>query len=734
MAEPNESLEVLAGKEPPMLLPDGKRNPDHLRWQVRVVNRLSVEVALGRVEKMPAGYNLSQAKDLIETEARLCGMDPRHLMDVRTDAQIYADATDSLIRAPSELFAQSDEVLAEMERQMDRADTLLVDECGASGKNVRDKREAADYAKKAWGERIKRLRRLRERARDAFPSGNSRGNQPAIEAAHVLRFMIYVGRDVDGGVLMIGPHHGAAALALYEAENGRRWENLKWIDYEQEGVMFVFPPGTGKTTYAAHRFGLRIAQRPTIRILHGHAKAGEAEKNLEYVGSMFDTETAQGRRLRSLFPNIPATRKLIKGVFDLEPIGGEKKRQPTMVAHGIMAKVSGADADEIWFDDPCDQDLATQETTRVLVFDRMNGTWRARKREKGVGKKSKTFEFTTTTLWHHDDPNARRVQLAREGKIRLRVKILACGGPEDGFKSIWPEMYPPAKLRQIYQGMRNPSLYAAAYQCNPQPESLRKVKRLAYYDPTCDAHKKFLDSAIFHVSLDPAATNHDKSDMASFVYGGCGDIVTTDGQSMRYERRLRIIYGREFHATQSEGVAEVCAFSEMHSTHYIHTEAVAGFEATREFFEERGLDVIAHQPHGKSKSVRLGHVATMFDDSLRDKGFPGAVVEFPGKRREDGTLGPDTDSPLRWLEDQILNFGVARGDHGVDALVYLAKHLGPELNVAEGAATKQIQMMSARGDPRINRMLDFFARGKDERKTAAQEDHDFMTGTESEAW
>lgn len=742
MPEPNGkslTLVELGALEPPQLGADGKTTIEHLRWKARVVTQLMTDAALGRAD-LPKGYNAAQARELIDTEARLCGYDPKHLMDVRTDAQVYADATELLLAAPASAFEQSDAILDQIETQMDAADKFLLDECGAGNVVVRDKRavkkdlESRAAAKKAWGERIKRLKRVRTRARDAFPAGSAQPNRPAMVAAHPLRFMIYTGREPKrGNVFRVGNHHGVIALALYEAENRKRWQNLEWVPVFFTGLMTVIPPGHGKTTMAAHWLSLRIAQNPRLRVLIGHAQSGEAEKDLAYVAAMFDRDTAQGRRLRSLFPAVPETRKSNTETFDLEPIAGEKKRQPTIMAYGITGQISGSDADIIWFDDPCDQKLAEQETTRKSAFDRMNGTWRSRMRDT---PEDPTFEWTTTTLWHHDDPNCIRIGLAKDRKIKLRVKVLRCGGPDEHFAPLWPEVIPASKLKSTYAEWRNPRLYAAAYQSNPQPDSLRKIRRLAYYLPGDEQHAKFLANSVNYISIDPTGTNRDKSDMASFVYAGVGDLVIkrTDN-SVEYVRKCRILHAHEMHARQGETVSEVCAFAEHHSTHYICCEMVSGYEAMREFFEQRDLDVIASQPHGKSKEVRLGHVASMFDDSLRDKGFPGAVIEFPGKKMEDGTIGPDPDSPLAWLEDQILNFGVAKGDHGVDAAVYLAKHIGPELNVAEGAVTRRLQQQPPKHpDARMERMLRFHERHDGRRANAGQEDHDFMLQRSGEEW
>jgi hypothetical protein len=740
------TLDELGKLEPPQRGPDGKTTIEHLRWKAQVVTQLMTDAALGRAE-LPKGYNAAQARELIDTEARLCGYDPKHLLDVRTEAQVYADATKELIEAPQTIFEKADDVIDQIGVQMDKADEYLNDICGQTGPDARAHRgdkehqkhlERVDALKKVWRERIAKLKRIRERARDAFPQKSAQPNRCAITAAHPLRFMVYVGRNEDGAVAIIGKHHGDLAFSLYEAEFRKHWRKTErdWIKWDYTGCVDVIGPGHGKSFFASHWCALRHAQYPNLRGKFGHAQAGMAELNLQFVSSMFSRGTAQGRRLRSLFPATPEVRKSTTDVFDLEPVGGEKRRTPSITAHGITAKISGSDADYIWFDDPCDQELAEQETTRTRVFDRMNGTWRRRLREKPSGDGHWPFELTTTTLWHHDDPNSRRIKMAKDKKIKLRVKLIPCGGPDENFRPVWPEVWPERKLRVIYTEMRNPRLYAATYQCNPQPDSLRKIKRLAYYLPGSEEHAAFMQNCIFHTTIDPTGTNSDKSDHASFLYAGCGDIVAKhpDG-SMSYTRKLRMIDGREFHAGQSETVQEVCSHAETHSTHYIHCELVSGYEAMREFFEQRDIDVIGHQPHGKSKEVRLGHVASMFDDSMRDRGFPGAVIEWPGKLMPDGTIGPDPESPLAFAEDQFLNFGVAKGDHAVDAGVYLAKHLGPELNVAEGAITKTLQKQQPQHpDPRVDRMLRMFGTEPDKRRTAGQEEHEFMVGTGEQEW
>lgn len=712
---------------------DGSPNVEYFRWCFKQVNDLSVRVALG-ITEMPKGYNLAQAKELLESEAKnVYGMDPKALADIRSDHEKVADAIRHLAENPDSALEMSeatlDGTITEMERQMDAADSFGREILGGTGTDYAKERADAKLldAKKKWASRLRRIKSLRHRAREAFPGG-FRGDYRCYAAMHPIRFMVYVGRSsigADSTVFRIGRHHAEMAAELWQARNrlqfghGQRTGVLDWYTIDCDGVMYVISPGHGKTAFVAHAITLILDQNPREKWMFGHAQAEKAEQNLAYVASNFDPNTANGRRNIALF-NPPPIVKLNKNTMDLEDRAGETRRQPTVMAHGMTAKVSGSDTDGIWFDDPCDQELAEQETTRKRVFDRMNGTWRTRKRGK------KAFEIISTTLWHHDDPNARWFKLISDGDINFLALKRGCGGPDEKFKPLWEAEYPASRLKQIYAQMRNPRLYAAAYQGNPQPEELRKIKKLAYYLPGSAEHARFMDNAIFHVSLDPTATNREKSDKAAFVYAGEGDIEERDGDTVSATRRLRFLDFRDFHANQTEGVNEVCGYVAVHMTHYVHAEVRSGFNATVEIFETRGLDVIPHDPKNRKKELRLMDIAPMLDDSLRERGFPGAVAEFPGKLMDDGSIGPDPDSPLVELERQILNFGVTPHDHGVDATTQLLKHLGPTLNVGDAAATTQLREAEKwHADPRISRML-AACQGTGRKKSAAQQDWDFL--------
>lgn len=704
-------IEKAIGAAPPMMVA-GKRNPEHLRWQMALYSFQHIRSLYGQGD-MGKGNTPASMVDWVSTEAAMNGIDPKKLKDTRSDAVIIEDAVARLVEneeSAGELTdTEYDLLLRAIKIEMDKSDRECEELAEAPNSDAAIRRDIKKPVKirklilKKWMARIEMVRALRDRAKHAVPPGTKPGLKRAREMAHPLRYMLWVGRPGGGSRkhFIIGKHHCIMAQYLYFGRTGEVLDPStgKWCPCKKPGVFYILPPGHGKSAFAGHAISLMLSQNPRLRCVFVHAQEDMAQLNLQMVAGNFDPEQASGRRNRSMF-DLPEIEESSSKKFRFRL--PERQKSPTIVAAGMTAAKSGADVDIFWPDDPCDQKLAEQPAERVRVFDRLNGTWRRRKR----GSKGH-FEFYTSTMWHHDDPTARTLAQIRAGQAKYHLCRMPCGGPKDNFKALWPEEYPSQYLKDTYTEMRNPRLYATVFECNPQPEELRKIKRLAYYDPTTEEHKRFLESAVNHVSLDPTAKKDEKCDKASFVYCGMGDIVTEVGGVYSYDKRLRVLDARQFHASQAEGVDEVIAWAEFHSTHYIHVETRSGFDASREFFEREGFDVIGHDPKNRKKGLRLADVAAMLDDSLRDKGFPGAVVEFPGKPDENGRVVADPEGQVKWVEDQILDFGVAVEDHAVDALTQLCQHLGPELRVNVGTVTEQIQKQRRESnDPRIKQYMD----------------------------
>ena len=268
--------------------------------------------------------------------------------------------------------------------------------------------------------------------------------------------------------------------------------------------------------------------------------------------------------------------------------------------------------------------------------------------------------------------------------------------------------------------MRNPRLYAAAYQCNPRPESMRHVQRLAYYDPTAIEHEDFLSGATFYLSIDPAATNTSTSDSAGVVYAALGDLTDERADTRESTRRLRILSAETFKASHGEAVDWAVSHSRGHRVDEILWESRGATSAGPEMLErEYGLSVTIMDPGNRDKIMRLKDVAPVMDAALKEKGLPDASVEFPGKVRDDGTIGPDPD--LDWFYQQILHAGVAAEDHALDATTQLVKRVMPELRIGMGTVTEAIMRNERRGDPRIREFLRHALGGADKRPVSEQD-------------
>lgn len=690
---------------PPRVV-DGLPNPDHWRAKLAAVaNRAYQEAMSG--EK--SGVNWSHIHNLMEFEAKSFGVDPRSLVDARTEADKNLDCVQRLLETNgASIHEETHERLTAMATVFDGADNGCAERFEAPGTVAGNKLDgvsvlARDRAEKKarWAATFRLAALLNERAANPVPPGTTQGMRRAVEAAHILRYMAFVSRDKDK-LLDFGEPHFEAACELYLAYNNLEYlGERKFQRRDCDGMMIVMPPGVGKSTLGAHFLALRINANPSLRLQVIHAGEHIAAQSMSKVKTMFDTATAQGRRNLALFPNTPPMIEDSGKHFRLRI--DERQSQPTGRAWGENSKGSGGDADLLWEDDACDKEVAQSETARNRLNDQLVNTWRKRLRKS---RHTRTFHLITTTLWHYDDPNCRLIALARQNRTRINVLRMGHGGPDDHppFRSLIPERVSSSELRHRYY--QSPQTYSTVEQCNPSASNARRIKRLAYYLPGSESHAEFLRRATFCLSLDPTYTKKETSDMAGLVYCAIGEVVE-DGKTRQV---MRVLDARTFHARQGETVMEVAAYAEAHTTHYIHVEQHGGTDATLEHLDNMGIDYVPHQTGSVSKAFRLERVAVMLDDSLRDKGFAGACVEFPGVPGDKGRAASDPSGELGWLEKEILEFGVAATDHGLDALTQLCFHYMPELAPGTGPATVQAREAALPGNPRLRAMYAEFNR------------------------
>lgn len=736
MSEQDEQHEMTASEffgQSPKRLVGGKANPEFYRWQLDVLNASALEALNGG--KVPK-FNYDQMIRGIMSAASYAGLKAEDLMDQRTELDKAKDVVNALCADPDRIWAMDvDETIRLIEIAFDKVIEQLREAMKTARKNGEciDRTEYDKFValKKEWCNRLNRVGRLRKEVLNPVCRpliGESKPDEElAQRASQVLRFMVYVGRssitghdkELPHGIYDINLHHGQMALGMYLARNKIELANrdgyLEGMKYES--VMITVGPGHGKSEYGCFATLQQIGMDPYTQGWIVHSQLDGAQKNLRYIAQHLDPSTPQGARFLSLYP-VELARKKNKTIENnatkIKLKTARAVAQPTLTASGVYARKSGGDANWIWFDDTCDQIMATQEQERKRALDRINGTWLPRLRGQH------TFNFTTNTVWHEDDPNLKRL---REDGAKSRYNrriykcVIPCGGPttDPEFFPVWRSFYPASFLREQYK-KKGPYLYSCIYQCNPISEESRQVKKVRLYDPADKEHVDFMAGSIKRLSLDPSATMNSHSDKAAMLYVADGSVrqITSNpdgGETVSDERRLRVLDGRQFLATQSVLVEETKNYCVGHPVDYVHVEVRGAFNAIAEMFKnQHGLDTIRHDPTNRSKADRFKAAAVMIDDSSAGSGFR-AVVEFPGVYDDRGRLIPHPS--VEWLIKQIMDFGFTGEDHGVDALSQVCIYLMPELRIGSGAVTDKLLRTDDRAG---NRMAMEYARMNAEHK------------------
>jgi len=710
---------------PPSKL-SGKINPEHYRVRLAHIN-LVAEAAVKRGGAIP--FNVESLTKMIEREASMAGLDAASISDARSEGDKLTAAVQRLLDDGDKdtIFEMTDDDIEIIEKNMLKAIDgepgalrLIEDRMLHSGMEDRLQRG------KKWLNRLKRIKRLREYARNPIPPSVKKTliDNPTLEAAwestHILRYMLYVGRTstlpyktergFSTGVYRFGKHHIRFAVDTWEARTG--------CDYYQgkinlrgrrpnKGVILIAPPGHGKSEFASHYLALEINLRPTTQSLYIHAIADKAQEQKAHVARLFDRETSAGRRNLSLWNHVLDKSDNNKTKMRLKL--PERTKSPTVTATGIMSAQLGADTNIQILDDIVPQSDVDQPTERDRRFKILSGTFGTRQRGQD------TFRVVIGTFWHHDDALSRLWKTSDRSDLYLCSKQYT-GGPTTSppFFSLWPEVFPASELRRRFQEMnQNISLWSANYQGNPITEEARLIKRLAYYDPDDPSHQDFMASSVYHVTVDPTATNKETSDKAGLLYVAVGEVPTVsikDGETkFGFVNKARIIDYKEIRVNQVELADTVARYAATHPVYQVHIETRGGFQATADILQNKwGIEAVRHDPGPKNKEQRLKQCAGVIDNSLQ--GLP-ALVEFPGVTMTDGKVSQDEKHKAFY--QQFLDFGYATDDHCVDALTQLVNYLlRSGVLVAGGEASVAVGGIREPRNPRMSSELDQYEQPK----------------------
>lgn len=755
---PNLKIAELNDKDghPPLRHADGTINRLHFQSRLGYVNRKQLEALAGDGRGIQ-GYEA--LKRGILAEAEMLGLTDRDVMDERSDHDRTTDLIRQLLDNPQSLFEAADKTLDALELQI----RTIVDESDVRLSDVRSDLETkvAEYRGrkheseqerlrlgKQWLNLLHRLSRLRRLVKNKVPQMGDRWEwqrdkswDAAYEASWPWRVAIYVYRSdlenesekPESQVLRMARHHAIICTDVWGARYGvgfrKATRDKSEIDNHPElfvsgdprarvdilvtkrpvyrGVVVICPPGHGKSTFGQGWLLTEMISNPRMQGFMVHAVEPEAKKNFAHIKAAFDVGTVIGRRCVSLF-DLRLDRKVSNKDDSMRLMLRERTRDPQLRAKGVRSGVGGSNCLIQWWDDPVEQEEAKQSDAREATHKKLAGEYLSRQRS------GNTFVLVTATLWHHDDAVARLVRDIRLRKIKWELSLQSVGGPRSTppFKPLWPEEYPAAKLKQRYGEMNDPQGWSAQYMANPKPEELRIVKRIALYDPRQPTHAGFLSRSQFHLSLDPSATSKDSvkrhTDKSGLVYAAVGDVmIEREGGGVEATTRIRIIDAKEFYASPLESVDAIAEYAKDNRVDMVHYEQIGTIGTTIGdlICNRYGLSssqVIGHKFGNKSKEIRLRACAAMLDDSTRDQGLPGAVVEFPCvwvnkegdevdpmKIEPGDEARPVIDPRLSWFEQQVVNFGAVSGDHALDACTQLCLHLRGEVDVGAGGIVTQ---------------------------------------------
>ena len=724
---PDEIEEAVRGLNlPDRLLEGGEPNPDYPRavaskWQEILL------AAASQGKSIPNGKSMF---DGLKSIAEMHGFNPKNLADVRTDAQVFEDAVNSLIERGDSAFEMADSTVKLLEEGFAKALNGCIarideetEKAKAAGANpypkkdldrIRGKKKALEN----WIEVLKRVMEIRQVARKPvlttyepplasarWVSATHEERRWAMEASHVLRFMLYVGRsNIPGAayqkrhnIFYMTEHLCRMATAVWEAENGVYFTNQgpqKGV-IQYEGVLIAAPPGHWKSELSNHVVGLWLCKNPREQVKIGHAKPDNASSVLQYAAAMFREDEPVGRRRATLYPAARMAKKDdTKRSMRLElPV---TQKAPTLTSNGVHEAIGGHNASRIVYDDVVDQDEMWSTSDRDRTTAVIRDTWMNRLRgNPGID----SFWMSVTTIWHEDDFNSRMIDAARKGKKIVKVLMLPAGGPEDNFKPVCEHCADRAKLRSKWQ--EDSSAYNTVYRMLPTPDQGRIVNKVGLYDSDSPEHREFMDNCFaVHCSVDPTATTKPRSDKAGVVFAAHGDkqVVNEDGNTQTVTQ-LRVFKADRLAATPLDICHMIVAYAHDNRLDGVTIETQGGYSTMAEYLDAyAGIETNMMDPtHQGKKGVRLRQVANLLDAS-RPQGGMSVPVLLPGVRNENGNLVPRSD--IQWLVDEIEKFGSAKTDDGLDALVQLVRHLRDELTVGPGVVTEAVRE-AVKGNPRM---------------------------------
>jgi len=434
-----------------------------------------------------------------------------------------------------------------------------------------------------------------------------------------------------------------------------------WLNRQRHThTLTVMPPGSGKTELLLGTEAIMpLATNPEMRI---HCVVGDephAPDWCQYVRNYMDNP-----RLRAIHPDAEVDRRQSDTAKQFTMKRKHNKKDPSFFCVGVLQGAEGYRSDRLIGDDVVQRKAMFESSYRKQVISAWWLTWQERLEPTGDSR-------LINTRWHDGDLMGDIIRKVRDDGMDYKVhviapeRILQADGTAVPGKSHWASRFPTKLLRQKY--VRDPSGFSCTHWGIPVMDGGQKVEQLRFYDQATwepPIGERWL-------SVDPAGTEEDpKADETAIGHWllceveGWPRMYLLDAWNVKI-RAERIIEKVKPMLVPSNGEPRRADFILIERKGTMYRESYAYRELVRQI---PGGQFRSYVPAGnRSKGDRLRWCAPLLENGTIL--FPGQFVTDE-RGREMLAIIPR----LRWLADQILQFGSVNRDDGVDMTTQMVWH------------------------------------------------------------
>jgi len=691
----------------PVRTADGRFNIDWFADRLAALNEFQVDHWNHWSHAWP---DYREQVDLLLKMAETCGIDLRS----------YAPDTLSITD-----ISRIDDALAVASDQIERMISQINASIGSALQMVPVEK------KNWWNACLRRILAIQRICREEVPQAvvdAHPGRDDVHEAWRLtlpLRFMLYCKRstlNMAGGKesLVSLPDHLVRACVV--AELAQSFRDSGALDVR--GVEIVIPPRHGKTVFQQARRALRMCRDPWNPFAIVHANADLAAERVDGVKDWFDDDKPIGRRRAALFPRVRLNRRKSKAKsslwLTLDGVESCAHKEGNLSSCGMLESAQGMTLVEIDFDDPVDEKERREAGSRERTNHAFFNTWLTRL----TGTRS--FFTLVSTCWHPDDVTGAVRRHSRSGAMAVAECSISCGGPEEKFRPLWPEMRLDQRFLLGKYRILGPPMYACIYQNNPDSAEGHRIDALRFYDWRMWTEpglrdpdwERFLThpETRYYLSIDPSGTDGKGANRAGIIQFCHGPFTfrSADGSTDTRPRcaALRMWSTR---ATQHGLVDEMLRFRDEGGRvdRYL-IETTGGYHATAEELIRRGIPadkVHTRTPGQGTKIARLMRYAIHLEC--------GDMV-FPGEWTTDDSGDRVLTIHHEWerVADQLLRAGMSDDDEIIDVVRQMLAEVATDFAASHGWDPKSTERRRE-SDP-MRAALDRYHRANMERWSASR--------------